>query len=117
METVYRAGENIEVTMNFSTEAYTSGSVVAIRVGDTDDGSNYRPARYVSGAGTDALIYRYQVQLTDFDADGISVDVGGPPSGFGERVPTTSPELGSVPVSCGSTPAYPTAPATRSTVR
>ena len=94
----YRAGENIEVTMNFSTEAYTSGSVVAIRVGDTDDGSNYRPARYVSGSGTDALIYRYQAQLTDFDADGISVDVGGPPSGFGERVPTSSPELGSVPV-------------------
>ena len=44
------------------------------------------------------MIYRYQVQLTDFDADGISVDVGGPPSGFGERVPTSSPELGSVPV-------------------
>ena len=95
----YRAGENIEVTMSFSTEAYTSGSVVAIRVGDTDDGSNYRPARYVAGSGTDRLTYRYQAQLTDFDADGISVDVGGPPSGFGERVPTTSPELGSVPVS------------------
>ena len=95
----YRAGENIDVTMTFSSEAYTSGSVVAIRVGDTDDGSNYRPARYVSGSGTDALIYRYQAQLTDFDADGISVDVGGPPSGFGERVPTSSPELGSVQVS------------------
>ena len=95
----YRAGENIEVTLNFSTEAYTSGSVVAIRVGDTDDGSNYRPARYVSGSGTDRLTYRYQVQLTDFDADGISVDVGGPPSGFGERVPSSSPELGSVQVS------------------
>ena len=94
----YRAGEHIEVTMNFSTEAYTSGSVVAIRVGDTDDGSNYRPAGYASGSGTDRLIYRYRVQLTDFDADGVSVDVGGPPSGFGERVPTTSPELGSVPV-------------------
>ena len=95
----YRVGEDIDVTMTFSTEAYTSGSVVAIRVGDTDDGSNYRPARYVAGSGTDRLVYRYRVQLTDFDADGISVDVGGPPSGFGERVPTTSPELGSVPVS------------------
>ena len=95
----YRAGEDIEVTLTFSTEAYTSGSVVAIRVGDTDDGSNYRPARYVSGSGTDELTYRYRVQLTDLDANGISVDVGGPPSGFGEQVPTTSPELGSVPVS------------------
>ena len=93
----YRVGEDIDVTMNFSADAYTSGSVVAIRVGDSAPG-NYRPARYVSGSGTDKLIYRYRVQLTDHDADGISVDVGGPPSGFGERVPTTSPELGSVPV-------------------
>ena len=95
----YRVGEDIEVTLTFSTEAYTSGSVVAIRVGEGADDANYRPAEYASGSGTNRLTYRYRVQLTDFDADGISVDVGGPPSGFGERVPTTSPELGSVPVS------------------
>ena len=93
----YRVGEQIEVTMNFSADAYTADSVVAIRVGDSAP-ANYRPARYVSGSGTDELTYRYRVQLTDLDADGISVDVGGPPSGFGERVPTTSPEWGSVPV-------------------
>ena len=93
----YRTGEEIEVTMNFSADAYPSGSVVGIRVGDSAP-DNYRPARYVSGSGTDKLIYRYRVQSTDYDADGISVDVGGPPSGFGEQVPTTSPELGSVPV-------------------
>ena len=92
----YRTGEEIEVTMNFSADAYTSDSVVAIRVGDSAP-DNYRPARYVSGSGTDKLIYRYRVQSTDSDSDGVSVDVGGPPSGFGERVPTTSPELGSVP--------------------
>ena len=95
----YRAGEHIEVTLTFSTEAYTSGSVVAIRVGEGADDANYRPAEYASGSGTNRLIYRYRVQLTDFDADGISVDVGGPPSGFGERMPATSAELGSVPVS------------------
>ena len=95
----YRVGEDIEVTLTFSTEAHTSGSVVAIRVGEDADDANYRPAEYASGSGTTRLTYRYRVQLTDFDADGISVDVGGPPSGFGERVPTTSPELGSVPVS------------------
>ena len=93
----YRTGEEIEVTMHFSADAYTSDSVVAIRVGDAAP-DNYRPARYVSGSGTDTLIYRYRVQSTDHDTDGVSVDVGGPPSGFGERVPTTSPELGSVPV-------------------
>ena len=95
----YRVGEDIEVTLTFSTEAHTSGSVVAIRVGEDADDANYRPAEYASGSGTTRLTYRYRVRLTDFDADGISVDVGGPPSGFGERVPTTSPELGSVPVS------------------
>ena len=95
----YRAGEHIEVTLTFSTEAYTSGSVVAIRVGEGADDANYRPAEYASGSGTNRLTYRYRVQLTDFDADGISVDVGGPPSGFGKRMPATSAELGSVPVS------------------
>ena len=94
----YRTGEEIEVTMNFSADAYTSESVVAIRVGDSAP-ANYRPARYVAGSGTDKLIYRYRVVSTDHDTDGVSVDVGGPPSGFGERVPTTSPELGSAPVS------------------
>ena len=93
----YRTGEEIEVTMNFSADAYTSDSVVAIRVGDSAP-DNYRPARYVSGSGTDKLAYRYRVVSTDYDSDGVSVDVGGPPSGFGERLPTTSPELGSVPV-------------------
>ena len=93
----YGTGEEIEVTMNFSADAYTSDSVVAIRVGDSAP-DNYRPARYVAGSGTDKLIYRYRVQSTDHDTDGVSVDVGGPPSGFGDRVPTTSPELGSVPV-------------------
>ena len=93
----YRTEEEIEVTMNFSADAYTSDSVVAIRVGDSAP-DNYRPAHYVSGSGTDKLIYRYRVESTDYDTDGVSVDVGGPPSGFGERLPTTSPELGSVPV-------------------
>ena len=93
----YRTGEEIEVTMNFSADAYTADSVVAIRVGDSAP-DNYRPARYVSGSGTDKLAYRYRVVSTDYDSDGVSVDVGGPPSGFGERLPTTSPELGSVPV-------------------
>ena len=90
----YRVGEDIDVTLTFSTEAYATGdSVIAIRVGD--DGPSYRRAGYVSGSGTTRLTYRYQVQLTDFDADGISI----PSSGFVRELPTTSPALGSVPVS------------------
>ena len=90
----YRVGEDIDVTLTFSTEAYASGdSVIAIRVGDV--GASYRRAGYVSGSGTTRLTYRYQVQLTDFDADGISI----PSSGFVRELPTTSPALGSIPAS------------------
>ena len=90
----YRVGEDIDVTLTFSTEAYATGdSVIAIRVGD--DGPSYRRAGYVSGSGTNGLTYRYRVQLTDFDADGISI----PSSGFVRELPTTSPALGSIPVS------------------
>ena len=93
-EDSYRVGENIDVTLTFSTEAYASAdSVIAIQVGDV--GPSYRRAAYVSGSGTTRLTYRYEVQLTDLDADGIGI----PSSGFARELPTTSPALGSIPVS------------------
>ena len=97
----YRLGEDIDVTFTFSAEAYVASgnSVIAIRVGDASDDSNYRAAGYVSGSGTNRLVYRYQVQLADFDTTGISVDAGGPHSGFGGPLPTTRPDLGSIPTS------------------
>ena len=99
----YRLGEDIEVTLTFSADAHVPGgdSSIAIRVGDAAHVPNYRGARYVSGSGTRRLVYRYRVQDGDHDADGISVDVGGPNSGFGGPLPVTSPELGSVPVERG----------------
>ena len=95
----YRLGEDIDVTLTFSAEAFVGSddSVIDIRVGD--DSSNHRAARYESGTGTNQLVYRYQVQFSDFDATGVSVDSGGAHSGFGGPLPTTSPELGSLPVS------------------
>jgi hypothetical protein len=96
---VYRAGETVEVTMALSAAAYADRSVVAIRIGSATGGPNYRAARYVSGSGTDRLIYAYRVQPTDFDAAGVSIDTGGPRSGFGGRLPTTGAELGAVAVS------------------
>ena len=97
----YRLGEDIDVTFTFSAAAYVASdnSVIAIRVGDATDNSNYRAAGYVSGSGTNRLVYRYQVQLADFDTTGISVDAGGPHSGFGGPLPTTRPDLGSIPTS------------------
>ena len=97
----YRLGEEIHVTLTFSAEAFVGqdGSVIAIRVGDGAGEDNYRAARYVSGSGTKRLLYRYRVQFADFDADGISVDVGGAHSGFDGPLPTASPGPGSVPAS------------------
>ena len=99
----YRLGEDIEVTLTFSADAHVpdGGSSIAIRVGDAAHVPNYRAARYVSGAGTRHLVYRYRVRPGDHDADGISVDVGGPTSGFGGTLPVSSPELGSVSVERG----------------
>ncbi len=96
----YRLGEDIEVTLTFSADAYVpeGDSSIAIRVGDAAGAANDRAARYVSGSGTRRLVYRYSVQYDDYDADGISVDVGVPDSGFSGRLPVTSPALGSVPV-------------------
>ena len=97
----YRFGEEIDVTLTFSAEAFVGqgGSAIAIRVGDGAGEDTYRAARYVSGSGTKRLLYRYRVQFADFDADGISVDVGGAHSGFDGPLPTASPGPGSVPAS------------------
>ena len=96
----YHHGENIDVALTFNAAVYVppSGSIIAIRVGDTADGSNYRAAEYHSGSQTNRLVYRYQVQLADADTDGISVDVGGPNSGFGGTVPTIVASFGLLPV-------------------
>ena len=96
----YRLDEDIDVTLTFSSEAYVSDdhSVIAIRVGDNGN-LNYRSARYASGSGTKRLVYRYRVQFDDYDATGISVDTGGPRSGFGGTLPAASPDPGSRPTS------------------
>ena len=47
---------------------------------------------------TNRLIYRYQVQVNDADANGISVDEGGPQTGFVGPVPTLVGTFGLWPV-------------------
>lgn len=93
----YWFGEDIDVALTFSTEAYARpGSVITLRVGDATDGANYRVAGYVSGSGTNRLLYRYRAQFNDFDATGITVDGSGPDSGFGGPLPVAGAEFGSV---------------------
>ncbi len=68
----YILGENLDFTVNFDQDitVVTTGGIPAIAV---TIGSTVRQATYVSGSGSDALLFRYTVQAGDLDIDGISV--------------------------------------------
>ena len=77
---------------------YVQGeSYIGIQVGDVA-GPSSRLAAYLSGSFTTRLVYRYQVQINDADANGISVDEGGPDTGFVGWVPTLVASFGLLPV-------------------
>ena len=96
----YRYGENIDIALTFNTDVYVpeDDSWIVIQVGDAANGSNSRVAEYLSGSDTNRLIYRYQVEFDDADANGISVDEGGLDAGFVGSVPTIVASSGSLPV-------------------
>ena len=85
----YRYGENIDIALTFNTDVYApeDDSWIVIRVGDAANGPNTRVAAYLSGSDTNRLVYRYQVEIDDVDANGISVDEGGSDTGFVGSVP------------------------------
>ncbi len=90
----YLVGENIDIALTFNTPVYVQGeSSIGIQVGDVAG-----QAAYLSGSFTTQLIYRYEVQLNDADANGLSVDEGGPDTGFVGWVPTLVASLGLLPV-------------------
>ncbi|SDL38749.1 T9SS type A sorting domain-containing protein [Kriegella aquimaris] len=68
----YISGQNMDFTVNFSDNATvnTTGGTpqLAITIGGTA-----RQAIYQSGSGTGSLLFRYTVQTSDSDADGIAV--------------------------------------------
>ena len=96
----YRYGENIDIALTFNTDVYApkDDSWIVIRVGDAASGPNTRVAEYLSGSDTNRLIYRYQVEFDDADANGISVDEGGLDTGFVGSVPTIVASSGLLPV-------------------
>ncbi|MGS2762042.1 MBG domain-containing protein [Sinomicrobium sp. M5D2P9] len=67
----YSVGENLDFTVNFDKDitVNTAGGTpeLALTIGDTT-----RYARYISGSGTAALLFRYTVQEGDMDMDGIA---------------------------------------------
>ena len=66
---VYRSGESIQVTLTFSESMEVDGDVtIPMTVGDAEV-----EASYLSGSGTDTLVFGYAVQDTDQDSDGVSL--------------------------------------------
>ena len=82
----YAEGDVIEITAHFT------GPVTHGRPGTSEQadytglyiqvGENRRLAEMLRGNGTDRIVFGYQVQAGDVDADGISVESGGPGTGL-----------------------------------
>ena len=65
----YRTGEQISVTVTFTSSVAVTGTPqLALTIGTAT-----RQANYASGTGTASLTFRYTVQGSDSDTDGISV--------------------------------------------
>ena len=69
--TTYELGETIEVTVGFNGAVYvTTQFQPGVTLGI---GSATRTAKYASGSQTTSLVFRYTVQASDTDTDGISI--------------------------------------------
>ena len=67
----YRQGESIEVSLTFDKEVDVQGTPsIRLLIGEED---TRRDATYSNGAGTDTLVFAYEVQATDRDDDGASL--------------------------------------------
>ena len=68
----YRLGQTLDFTVQFSrtVSVDTSGGTPRLAINLT---SGTRYADYVSGSGTDRLVFRYTVQANDFDNNGITL--------------------------------------------
>ena len=68
----YAAGDDIQVTVTFSETVKVEGTPqVSLRVG-----SRNRPAGYLSGTDTVALVFSYEVADGDEDTGGVSINAG-----------------------------------------
>ena len=88
----YRAGDSIDFAVNLDSEVDVEGKpLLSLCIGDEDD-STWRGARYLTGSGSQSLVFRYRVQREDRDDDGISVstaavgDDGDPAQGFSGNI-------------------------------
>ncbi len=69
----YRAGESIDVTVTFDREVEVEGKpLLSLYLGD-EGNTTWRGAKYHHGSGSRYLTFRYQVQPSDRDTDGVFV--------------------------------------------
>ncbi len=69
----YRAGESIDITVSTTAPVEVDGTpLMALFLGDGES-SAWRGAEYLTGSGSQHLVFRYRVQPEDFDADGLTV--------------------------------------------
>ena len=68
----YAAGDEIEVRVRFSETVEVTGPPrLTLRVGNRN-----RPAGYLRGTDTEALVFSYEVADEDKDTDGVSIEAG-----------------------------------------
>ena len=68
----YAAGDEIEVRVRFSETVEVTGTPrLRLRVGNRN-----RPAGYLRGTDTEALVFSYEVADEDEDTDGVSIEAG-----------------------------------------
>ncbi len=60
----YKGGENLEIEYRFTAEVVHVSGTARLNLGD-----QARRAEYISGSGTNTLLYSYVVQSTDVDTD------------------------------------------------
>ena len=66
---IYRLGETISFRAEFSEPVSVRGVPTYLLKLDSGDVR----ARYISGSGTDGLVFAYTVQVDDYDEDGVSI--------------------------------------------
>ena len=88
----YRTGDSIDVTVNVDAKVEVEGTpTLSLYIGDSGD-TTWRGAKYHSGSGSRALVFRYEVQPEDLDLDGVTVsaaasnDDGSPAHGFSGNI-------------------------------
>ncbi len=70
----YGAGEWIEVALTFSEAVVASAGSLTLLVGDRDAAEERTAAFYAEGSSGRRVAFRYRVQPTDVDTDGVSVN-------------------------------------------